>query len=312
MKKLPSLHILNGDATLPVFEKANFPGQVLVWREVLSEGPAIGIIPEHEFWQHRQKYICETYQESTENYKQKALSALSKLDNAHAFFEVILWFDSDLMCQVNLLYLLQKLSQVKPAVVSVCTPEAGKSIGYLTSEELHRIFENRQMQTQEQLQQAKQLWQLYASPDPLQLQNYLLQHKLLLPDTGDALHLHLRRFPDCTSGLSHPETVLLELIESGADTFELMMQRFWKKEPGYGFGDSQLQHILERLQPDLISKAPNLQLTKLAQQILRGNAAFTPVPKWLGGTQVKPGTKWCYSKKKEQLVIQENLAPNMQ
>ena len=312
MKKLPSLHILNGDASLKAFEKADFPGQVLIWREVLSEGPAPGMLPEHEFWQKRQHYICGTYHESTENYQQKVLKELGKLDNAHAFFEVILWFDADLMCQVNLLYLLQKLSKAKPSVVSVCTPEAGKNVGYLSAEELHRLFENRQMQTEEQLKQASQLWQLYAAPDPMQLQNYLLQHELLLPNMGEALNLHLKRFPDCTSGLSRPETILLELIEAGANTVQLLMQRFWEKQPGYGFGDLQLQRILERLQPDLVSEAPTLQLTKPAQQILRGNAAFTPVQKWLGGVQVKPETTWCYSKKKEQLVIQENLAPNMQ
>jgi hypothetical protein len=33
------LHVLNGDATLNVFERTSFEGDIMVWREVLSEGP---------------------------------------------------------------------------------------------------------------------------------------------------------------------------------------------------------------------------------------------------------------------------------
>ena len=114
MKKLPTLHILNGDATLPAFTAAKLPGQVLVWREILSQGPAIAGIPEETFWLKRQAYINSTYGETAASYKQKVLDEILRLEAAGAFFEVVLWFDSDMMCQVNLFYLLHRMHQLQP------------------------------------------------------------------------------------------------------------------------------------------------------------------------------------------------------
>ncbi|GAB3204112.1 hypothetical protein ABID22_004003 [Pontibacter aydingkolensis] len=301
MKKLPSLHILNGDASLPAFEAANLPGQVLIWREVLSEGPAIGSLPEQEFWQKRQEFITQTYNETPDGYSLKVLDVLEKLNMAHAFFEVILWFDADLMCQVNLLYLLQKLSQVKPGVISVCTPADGKSIGYLTADALHQVFENRQMQKEYQLQQAQQLWQLYAGPDPMQLQAYLQQHDICIPNLQKALELHLRRFPNCKTGLTEPETLLLQSVKNGSSTVKQVIKQFWEKQPAFGFGDWQLEYMLQELQPELVQEKEPLSLTPLAEKVLQGEEAFKHKPQWIGGAYITPNQGWCFDTNKQTL-----------
>ncbi|MBC5991298.1 DUF1835 domain-containing protein [Pontibacter cellulosilyticus] len=312
MKKLPSLHILNGDASLGAFETADFPGQVVIWREVLSEGPVIGMLPEQEFWKRRQQYIIENCHGTAPEYKLKVLDVLEKLNVANVFFEVILWFDTDLMCQVNLLYLLQKLSKIKPAVVSVCTPVDGKAVGYLSPEEMHHVFENRQVQSEAQLQQAQQLWKLYAGPDPLQLQVYLQQNRLLEPHLEKALELHIQRFPDCKTGLGLPETEILRIVKGGATTEQELIEKFWHQQPGYGFGDLQVKQVLNRLQSELIQAEEPYKLTTLGEEVLDGKRVFSPAPVWLGGAFVTPEQGWCYSQDKKQLVPSDNLAPNMQ
>lgn len=304
MKKLPALHILNGDATLPAFKAAKLPGQVLVWREILSEGPAIAGIPEDTFWQRRQQYIQETYGETAATYKLKVLDELQKLDAAGAFFEVVLWFDADLMCQINLLYLLHRMHQLKPTAVYVCTPPLPANISLLEDEALLNLYESREKQTIQQLEQAHDLWQLYAGNDPLALQQYLHQHQNIIQiNLKDALALHLSRFPDCKNGLNQLEKILLHLIQEGATTKEKLMQQFWQQHPAYGFGDWQLLQILKQMQPELVLAAVPLTITPLGEQVLHGNSPSLIKESWMGGYKIDATNKLCYNTVEQHLQI---------
>ncbi|WP_276496347.1 DUF1835 domain-containing protein [Pontibacter litorisediminis] len=301
MKKLPTLHILNGDASLAAFTAANLPGQVMVWREVLSEGPVLSALPEHGFWQKRQEFITSSYSEPAEKYKEKVLDELQQLEGIGAFFEVVLWFDADLMCQVNLLYLLHRLQQQKPPMLSVCTPAHSQNIAYLPPQELQQLFEERLQLSDGQLQHAARLWQLFASPNQLDLQLYLNQYGSTLPLLEQALQLHLSRFPGCTDGLSQPERMLLSIIQSGAASIKEVMRQFWEQDPGYGFGDVQLLHILSRLQPDLVQAREPLSLSFFGERVLEGYASFIPKKRWLGGLEVNGSCPYCFDSSEKSL-----------
>ncbi|GAA4427957.1 hypothetical protein GCM10023188_11670 [Pontibacter saemangeumensis] len=288
---------------MPVFTTANIPGKVLVWREVLSEGPAVASLPEQEFWQQRQAYITATYLESPEGYQEKVLQELPKLRASGGMFEVVLWFDADLMCQVNLLYLLHHLSRQHPKIISICTPPPGQSIGLMKPKELQQLFENRLQLSDSQQKQAHAIWLLYASPDPLELQRYLTENIILLPHLQQALHLHLRRFPDCGNGLNYPERVLLELLQTERFTKEELLKKFWETESGngYGYGDSQLEHILQRLQPAIDQEENHLTISTVGKQLLQGKKALVPESKWLGGVLIKPADFYCFDDKSQLL-----------
>ena len=48
-----TLHILNGDTTLPNLEKSGIKGEVVVWREMLCEGPVHKEVGSDDFWMNR-------------------------------------------------------------------------------------------------------------------------------------------------------------------------------------------------------------------------------------------------------------------
>ncbi|GAB3527342.1 hypothetical protein GCM10027443_03760 [Pontibacter brevis] len=276
----------------------------MVWREILSEGPALASVPEETFWQKRQTYITKTYGETAAAYKKKVLDELPKLDAAGGFFEVVLWFDTDLMCRVNLLYLLHRLYQLQPNAISVCTPLLDQTVSLLKPNKLQQLFLNRQQQTGIQLAHAHELWHLYGSPDPLQMQRYLQQHKeAVAPHLSQALALHLKRFPDCANGLGHPEKALLRLVQQGAFTKEQLFQQFWKQLHEYGFGDWQLLQLLKYLHPELVEEKNELKLTSLGAEVLENKAAFKPKAHWLGGVKIDTGNKLCYNTMTKQLQI---------
>ncbi|MFD2515425.1 DUF1835 domain-containing protein [Pontibacter locisalis] len=302
MKQLPTIHILNGDASLPALQAAAFPGQLLVWREILSEGPALATLPEEEFWEQRQEFITSSYKETKENYRRKVLDELPKLQETGAFFEVILWFDRDLMCQVNLLYLLHRLHEIKPDIVSLCMPRDGKSISELTHEQVQQLYRDRVQQSKAQLKQASELWQLYGGPDPLNLQLYLAQREIFIPSVHKALKLLFHRFPYCQTGLSQPESIILELISDGADSTDVLIEQFQKQNPEYGFGDLQILHILHRLQPDLVQGREALHLSFFGERVMQGLASFTPKARWLGGTKIEPSSYHCFNSETGELT----------
>lgn len=167
--------------------------------------------------------------------------------------------------------------------------------------ELQQLLEERRPLSEEQLQQVKELWDLYAGPHPLKLQLYLQQMPLPLPHMEAALRLHLNRFPNCADGLSQPERALLQFIQEGAKSIEDVMRKFWQQDPGYGYGDVQLKHLLARLQPDLAQTTEPLKLSFFGERVLEGYASFTPKLHWLGGAEVNGSSNFCFDSDRERL-----------
>jgi hypothetical protein len=304
MKKLPTLHILNGDASLPAFKVADLPGQVLVWREILASGPAVYSMPQESFWQLRKHYITDTFRVSEEDYNEKVLNELIKLENASYFFEVVLWFDKDMVCQVNLLYLLYKLFQNRPAVISVCTSAHG-SLGFKKHEELQHLFEHRSMLQEADLEQATLLWKLYAGPDPIALQLYIQENTLYSQHLQQALLLHLQRFPAQNSYLGKSQELLLRSAENGASTLTDIQKSFWQQDPGFGFGDWELKAILKELSPELIRISESeITLTESGKMVLANQTKFRKnMIYWLGGVQVEQqNPSFCFNSITNQLM----------
>src|ERR1700722_3381456 len=141
------LHILNGDSTAQTFAETGLEGDVLVWREVLSEGPLIENITSAEFWRGRLEWISKTFDEA--HYQQNVLNELARLEDPYD--EINLWFEFDLHCQVNMLgvmnYIQQKTDLSRPAIYLICPDdypgkEDFRGIGELNAGELEYLYDN--------------------------------------------------------------------------------------------------------------------------------------------------------------------------
>ena len=45
------MHIVNGDSTREILEQSGIEGEIVVWRELLSDGPVSEPVFSDEFWQ---------------------------------------------------------------------------------------------------------------------------------------------------------------------------------------------------------------------------------------------------------------------
>ena len=261
---MSTLHILNGDSTLRGFEQTGLDGDTLVWREVLSEGPLEENISSGNFWQARSEWICETFNETPEEYETKMLNQLDKL--AEPYDEINLWFEFDLHCQINMLgvmnLLKQKADLSDPAIYLICPAdfpgpkdsdgdkENFRGMGELTGEELNYLYDNIRVRLNEiDFIIAAEVWKIYVTHNAEKLNDYInkttfwASMHLLKP----ALEAQIKRLRVNENGLNHIEQQLLDIYNYGIKTRHDIYLKFCGTEKIYGMGDREIDIYLRRL-----------------------------------------------------------------
>ena len=252
-----TLHILNGDSTLQGFEQTGLEGDIMVWREVLSEGPLEEKISSGSFWKNRQDWMCKGANETPEGYQEKVLNELTKLSGAYD--EINLWFEFDLHCQINMLgvmtYLKQQTDLSDPAIYLICPADyPGKEnfmdMGELNGEELEYLYDNiREQVSGIDFIIAEKAWDIYVSRDAEKLNAYLNETDfwgslhLLKP----ALQAQLKRLQINEKGLNYIEQKLLDIYNYGIKTRPDIHLRFWETEKIFGMGDMEIDIYINRL-----------------------------------------------------------------
>src|SRR2546422_798857 len=145
------LHIHNGDSTANTLREFGFPGEHLAFQEVLMEGPTPGGLSPEEWVRVRAKFLTEAYELKPEDCKKSLLIQEAALARFTEHDETVLWFEHDMFCQINLIYLLDwfsKQSRGNTRLSLVCIGEFPgkpdfKGLGELTGEQLASLFERR-------------------------------------------------------------------------------------------------------------------------------------------------------------------------
>src|SRR5688572_1641728 len=258
------LHIHNGDSSAASLRESNIEGEHFALREALIEGPTPQGLSNEEWVRARAEFLAH---DDTLNFQQcydelfKQQQALLKIGEHE---EVVLWFEHDLFCQVHLVYLLSLFSEMNLGTTTlslVCInhfpgKENFRGLGELNPREMASLFDQRMAVTDEQIQIARQAWEVYGSPTPKALELFLTQETSALPFLKAALHKHLARFPAAKNGLGLVENRLLELLREGRNKFAALFSAFGNREPVFGFGDTQCWNLVKRL-----AQAPEPALT---------------------------------------------------
>jgi hypothetical protein len=250
------LHILNGDSTAHSFEHTGLDGDILVWREVLSQGPLVEDITSAEFWKLREAWICKSFNDQPEHYREYVVNPLEKLSKPYK--EINLWFEFDLHCQANMLGVLAMLSKhtdlSEPSIYLIC-PDCYPGIadfrgmGQLNSEQLEDLYDDRERLNEYEFGLAAEAWKLYVSGNAVALEKWLDETSfwgalhLLKP----ALQAHLRRIHINENGLNYIEQKLLDIYKSSTKNKQSIYEEFWKTEKIFGMGDAEIDIYLKQL-----------------------------------------------------------------
>jgi hypothetical protein len=311
------LHILNGDATAEKFRPSGIGGDIIVWREELSEGPAPGGVPEKQFWEARAAHIFSSYGEDGSNYRKKVLDELERFNSISRYKEIVLWFEFDLFCQINLMYILNYLKgkNLSSTISLVCIEnypgiDNFKGLGELSPSQLEDLLQERKVLNKQDLESASSFWKAYSSNDPSSLEKlpeYVFKNFPLLKP---ALIAHLERFPSVENGLNRIEQKILYLVSAKARTRNELFLHFWEKDKIYGMGDYQLMNYLKQMEKSsapLLKTGEHIELTKLGEDVMKGKKDFIQIGKpdrWLGGVHIsEEKNNWRWDKSIGRLIF---------
>jgi hypothetical protein len=252
-----TLHILNGDSTKTKFDQSRIKGETAVWREVLSDGPALSDFGSPTFWDARQTFFTSFFGVVELRYQQDIISEFKKIESFKEYDEIVLWFEYDLFCQINLIGLLHwfKNQETQGLRISlICVGwEAGfeglVGLGQIPTENYPSFYERRRALGSNDFNLASDAYLAYCSEDLHDLETYILLPSNEFPYLGQAFASHLRRFPSSQSGLNLIEEKIIEIIKEDKPTLKSLIESLLHWQETYGFGNLQYLNYLEKLRP---------------------------------------------------------------
>ena len=253
-----TLHVLNGDSIAKLLEKSEIKGTVVVWRELLCDGPLDKTVGSDKFWLKRYTFFESELGVSKLEYFDTTIKEIVKLEDVSDYNEVVLWFEFDLFCQVNLLalctYLLDNYVK-KTNYYLVCTgKEEGKdqlqSLSNYSSEDYKNLYNNKILLSKTNLEYAKECWNVYVENNFEKLKSFDFNKSSKFQYLQLAMDQHLLRFPS-ENGFNQIENKILELINSNLLSSSEIVKKLltWQQnETVYGFGDTQYFNYLNKLE----------------------------------------------------------------
>ncbi|MFS4481862.1 DUF1835 domain-containing protein [Hyunsoonleella sp. 2307UL5-6] len=249
------LHITSGGVLTAYLKELQIEGEIVTWQEMLCEGPTLEIVHSEALITERSKFLNEFY--DVELDLKKIDFALSQLDNANdRYDEVVLWFEYDLFCHINMLAVLNLLRQkdISLPTYLVCSGRVSgsnelKGLAELSSGQLMAHYKNKVRLTDDDLELATTLWNIYCGIDHNLFKPYIVKTSSF-KYMNNCLKAHLERFPDSETGLNLLETNIIKIIkENDIKSKHHLLGYALNYQGFYGFGDLQLNRIIEDLSP---------------------------------------------------------------
>jgi hypothetical protein len=277
----PELHITNGDAFSRYFSELGIKGTVITWREMLCEGRTLHTVGTEAFWKERYEFLNKNYKVTKKSFIDLTLKQYRNLCKQKQQDEIVLWFDSDLFCQINMLGVLSWLkTHRKYAQIAIVSRAPSleistvKGIGELEPEVLYKLYENRIHLNQDDLEFADYAWQLYCSDNPVRIAQLSNYDSFNFPYLKQAISLHLQRFPSLKNGLNAQENILLEkAFKNNYSASPALINDLLNSQGNLGFGDIQYTRILESLHP-LFSSLNPIKLKRTVKKVLSGETNY--------------------------------------
>jgi len=292
------LHITNGDCAAELIRACGIGGEVLPWRDVLHEGPVPAGLELQELSRLRARYIAEQGWGELAQLQERFRERDRTLADLGRHEEVVLWFESDLYDQLQILQILDWIGGQETARQ---TRISLIYIDQLESEQAAALFPERQPVSGAQTDLATLAWKAFRSPDPTAVDDLLSSDCSPLPYLGGALRRHLEQFPSVRNGLGRTEQQILAHTALGESSAADLFRNDQLRESHPFLGDSTFFSYLKRLagaSRPLIVIERTVALTAAGHDVLAGRSDavdLNGVDRWWGGvhqTGKRPLWRW--------------------
>lgn len=246
------LHITNGSSLTAYLTEIGIKGNLLTWHEMLCEGNTDASVSSKAFLNQRKAFLNTYYDIEIDEYEFK--NEIGILDNAQQYSEIVLWFEYDLFCHINLLAIISLLKEkeINLPLYLVCSGHIEgernlKGLSELNQEQLLDHYKNKIKLTSSDIDLATTIWQIYCGKDHNLLKPYVTK-KSSFKYLNNCIKAHFGRFPDLKSGLSILEENILILIrDNDINSRHHLLGYILNYQGYYGYGDTQINRIIDNL-----------------------------------------------------------------
>ena len=272
---IKTLNVTNGDLLTERLLKHQITGDFATWREMLCEGKTEVDLASDAFRKARIAFFKKNYPEQAATYDDKFGCQLAIIADAHQYDEIVLWFEYDLFCHINMIACISFLKSLEYGgkIFLVCSGWVEHQtqlygLSQLTDAQLRDHYKNKVLLNSHDIFLADDLWRLYCGQDHLPLNPKRAQdsHFLYL---SNCLCAHKERFPHKDTGLNTLETNMLRLIRKyNIKTKHQLCGYMLNYQGYYGYGDLQILKMIDRMSPFFTMKDDHLVLTDKAVAVL--------------------------------------------
>jgi hypothetical protein len=248
------LHVTNGDSTASTLRQGGLAPRIVVWRDVLHEGP-VPAVDDAELRVVRARFLSGGEPEATERVRR----LLTKRDlalEAGRGGRYLLWFEADLYDQLQVAQILDRLARLDVAPERITLISIGEhlgiarfgGLGQLDAEQLAALPERAAVPlTSDALELARKAWAALRAPDPRGLAAIVAARSPVLRFLPEAFDRLSREYPSTREGLSLTERRLLAAVAHGAVRAGEAFVRAAAREARPFLGDTLAFAALERL-----------------------------------------------------------------
>lgn len=326
---MTDLHITNGDGAADIIRASVITGEVLPWRDPMHHGPFPLGLDLDDLSAVRGRYLAGPDLDASEiigwfRQRDGTLRAAANYDR------VVLWYEHDLLDQLQILQLLDWFSDTDLAdtrLEMICIDafpgiEPFRGIGQLDVQQMASLFDLREAISPAQMALARAAWRAFRSADPCSLESFMSGDLTPLPFLQPALMRHLEEYPAMQSGLTRTESQILSLVADGISDPASLFVANMELESAYFIGDwPTFRHIGDLCAGDdpMLRSGPDgpfwfpphtrrggeafrrqrLELTETGRQVLageRGAFGILQRDQWLGGVHLQSGEpRWTWN-----------------
>jgi hypothetical protein len=280
------LHVTNGDAVVPEIAAAVgiAPDDVLVWREILHDGPVpVGLAPA-ELARVRARHLAArswppadgagparppdratargpTEQAALADFRARDARLATWPDDA----EIALWFEEDLFDRLL-------LAQVEDRLVGRPGPVARVYLRHPPRDDLAAAFAAR-----ERIEPDAAAFAALRSSDPRAWIGV------------DGFERLLEELPDVRTGLTRVERQILDALRDGPLAPHQLFAAVAQHEDPPWLGDATVYALAADLAPLVTVTGGSYELTPDGDAVRAGVTARPPIDRWLGGVHLGPG-----------------------
>ena len=274
------LHITNGSSLTNHLKGLNFSGDFLTWHEMLCEGPTVETIDTPEFVETRRTFLNKYYNIDIDEYEFH--EELKILEDVSKYSKIILWFEYDLFCHINLIAVISLLHQKKVnlPLFFVCSgrikgEQDFKGLGELNESQLLDHYDNMVELKESDIDLAISIWKTYCGKDHNLLKPYILKSSSFMY-LNSCLKAHLKRFPNSRNGLGRLEKHILEIIRNNEIKSQHHLLGYVLNYQGYyGYGDIQITRIINNLSIFIVETDEGLDINRKGHEALLNQHNFS-------------------------------------